>query len=246
MNNKLYTDALTALFRSIEAYISRKLSKAAFDRTVEGTITAVDNTRQLCTVQINGIEHQISSSSPSFTPGEKVSILLPCNCFHRAKILNFENSALDEKLKAISSELSSLKSTLSQKITGTGIANNLSTTAAGYALDARQGNLLNQSISALKNTITGSNTWDSAPMPTYTGKNVNATYDKICRMYMATGPVPFGVSGDTDFILMTLKSNNNTTSFVAFQIAFYVAANEVKCRRGTQNGWNNWFVLQNL
>ena len=56
------------------------------------------------------------------------------------------NSTVDAALSNIDTNISNLTTTVNGKITGTGIANNLTTTSSGYALDARQGKALNNKI----------------------------------------------------------------------------------------------------
>lgn len=65
--------------------------------------------------------------------------------------------------------------------------------------------------------------------------------NKVCRMFNATGDVPFGESGNNDFILVSYWYVNQagTESFVA-QTAYNIRADEIKHRR-FNNGYKEWF-----
>ena len=54
--------------------------------------------------------------------------------------------SLDTTISTINTNISNLSTAVNGKITGLGLANNLTTTAANYALDARQGKALNDKI----------------------------------------------------------------------------------------------------
>ena len=63
--------------------------------------------------------------------------------------------SLDTVLSNINTNISNLTTTVNGKITGSGIANNLTTTTTGYALDATQGKSLKDSLDSLTTTVDG-------------------------------------------------------------------------------------------
>ena len=63
--------------------------------------------------------------------------------------------SLDTTLSTINTNISNLTTEVGKKITGTGIANNLTTTTTGYALDATQGKSLKDSLDTLTTTVNG-------------------------------------------------------------------------------------------
>lgn len=88
MSKKTYTDAIAAIVKAMEGYVSRRLSKASFDRTVTGIITAMDKYNRRYTIQAEGKLHTITVPACLYEPSEQVSIRIPCNNWNVAELLD--------------------------------------------------------------------------------------------------------------------------------------------------------------
>ena len=116
---------------------------------------------------------------------------------------------------------SNIWNTIKTAILGKLVANNLTTTAAGYLLDARQGKALDDKISKLNTEIT------HAMMPDYS-KQVQVTSPYTaekdgwlqCSLKSTGGLSILRIDGATAFnIGQTISSNSYTTNFITVPIA---------------------------
>lgn len=69
---------------------------------------------------------------------------------------------------------------------------------------------------------------------------------KVCRLFGSTDPIPFGTSGDNDYILASYWYADGKGDSVVVQTAYNIRANETATRRYHPTyGWQPW-VISNL
>ena len=102
-----------------------------------------------------------------------------------------------------------IKNALANKLNTSSVVNNLLTTAAGYALDARQGKALDDKITALNGKLTRVQLYKSTGANSVTISNLN-TYNTVIIYAMAgdycVSVVAVKESGIKTFVLSTYHS----------------------------------------
>ena len=137
-------------------------------------------------------------------------------------------------------KVTSLNSLISKKLNSANVVNNLTTTNSGYALDARQGKALNDSITSLNsalNDIASSDQmffekWIDGSMRYEVIVNFDdVEYDQLNRIPVLVG----GNIGNTPFLYMYIADLPNLpqnassltgTAIIENPLSFYVAANK--------------------
>ena len=91
-----------------------------------------------------------------FEGGDKANLNIVNENFEIAdKELDATNKEITDKVTEINNRITELNNLLGGKLDVSKIANNLVTTEAGYALDARMGKVLNESVNNVSNDING-------------------------------------------------------------------------------------------
>ena len=130
-----------------------------------------------------------------------------------------------------------IKNALANKLNTSSVVNNLLTTAAGYALDARQGKALDDKITALNGKLTRVQLYKSTGTNTLTIPNLN-TYSTVIIYAMAgdycVSVVAVRESSIKNFVLSTYHS---ATYNICGEITIDFSAGKITTSRTTGNGW---------